>query len=223
MPYKDPEKAKARARANYLANKESYLQRSKEFRLRKQKERAEQKALADIGQKKPIDRSCSDCGVDITFTYNPKHGTRCSLCISKYMAAYRAANKERIAAQKKAWAEENKEYKAAQDRGYAIANPEARRASRMKWVKLNPGKDAAAKTLNRLARKKRAPSWLTSDDLWMISQAYELASLRTEMFGFSWHVDHKIPLNGKTVSGLHVPLNLQVIPWMDNLRKGNRF
>ena len=138
------------------------------------------------------------------------------------MKAYREANKERIAAKKKAWVDANREHKAAKDRGYAQANPAARKAARKKWVETNPGKDVAAKALNRIARKKRVPGWLSSDDLWMISQAYELAAARTELFGFSWHVDHKIPLNGRTVSGLHVPLNLQVIPWIDNLRKGNR-
>jgi len=29
-------------------------------------------------------------------------------------------------------------------------------------------------------------------------------------------------LQGATVSGLHVPVNLQVIPWLDNVRKHNR-
>jgi hypothetical protein len=59
-------------------------------------------------------------------------------------------------------------------------------------------------------------------DLWMMEQAYDIASLRSEMLGFSWHVDHIYPLQGKTVSGLHTPLNLQVIPWSANIRKANR-
>jgi hypothetical protein len=55
-----------------------------------------------------------------------------------------------------------------------------------------------------------------------MEQAYELAQLRTNIFGFPWHVDHTIPLRGRIVSGLHVPTNLQVIPGAENSRKGNR-
>jgi 5-methylcytosine-specific restriction endonuclease McrA len=80
----------------------------------------------------------------------------------------------------------------------------------------------AAVARRKAAKLTRTPLWLTVDDYWMIEQAYELAQIRTKMFGFDWHVDHIIPLQGKTVSGLHVPWNLQVIPGVENMRKGNR-
>jgi hypothetical protein len=91
-----------------------------------------------------------------------------------------------------------------------------------KWGKDNPVKILAHTRRQQTKRLMRCPKWLTADDHWMIQQAYDLASLRTKMFGFSWHVDHILPLQGKTVSGFHVPANLQVIPAVDNVRKGNR-
>lgn len=63
------------------------------------------------------------------------------------------------------------------------------------------------------------PSWLTKNQLREIATFYEVASWYSEPM----HVDHIIPLQGKKVCGLHVPWNLQVIPAVDNIRKGNRF
>jgi hypothetical protein len=87
----------------------------------------------------------------------------------------------------------------------------------------NKGKIIALAALRKKIIKQRTPKWLTKDDLWMIKEAYDLSSLRTKMFEFSWHVDHVIPLQGETVNGLHVPTNLQVIPGTINLSKKNKY
>lgn len=137
--------------------------------------------------------------------------------------------------------QENKELvrtrKAVAQRNYRKNYPQKARESRQAWAENNRAKDQSYKkkwqtenkgTVNYLTRKRQAakiqrtPSWLTKEDLWLIKEAYELAALRTKMFGFSWHVDHVLPLQGETVSGLHVPNNLQVIPGKDNVRKSNR-
>lgn len=223
MPYKDPEAAKASKRAYYLAHKELFLQRSKKRReLLQQKTKALKEVLALLPT--PIvPRTCVDCGIDITHAYTPKHGPHCKACVAAYNRTYRAKNAARIASLKVQWKLDNKAHVEAKDRAYALANPEKRAAARKKWSSANPGKDLAAKALNRRSRQKRVPTWLSDDDKWFIEQLYDLAALRTRLLGFSWHVDHIIPLNGKKVSGLHVPSNLQVIPAMENLRKHNKF
>lgn len=75
----------------------------------------------------------------------------------------------------------------------------------------------------KIALIQRTPKWLSEDELWMIAEAYAIAALRSDMFGFQWDVDHIIPLRGKNVSGLHTPYNLQVIPAVVNRTKNNRY
>lgn len=53
-------------------------------------------------------------------------------------------------------------------------------------------------------------------------EAYDLCRLREKYTPFKWHIDHILPLNGPTISGLHVWNNLQVIPASLNLSKGNK-
>lgn len=90
------------------------------------------------------------------------------------------------------------------------------------YKKANPHKMTADLAKRRAAKKQRTPSWLTKKDLVMIETFYKLANEKTLQTGFVWHVDHIVPLQGKLVSGLHVPQNLRVIPWNENLSKGNK-
>ncbi len=71
----------------------------------------------------------------------------------------------------------------------------------------------------------RTPAWLTPGDIEAIDEMYELAQFCTEESTDStkYVVDHIIPLNGKLVSGLHVPSNLQVITAEANSRKRNTY
>jgi hypothetical protein len=107
------------------------------------------------------------------------------------------------------------EYRAA----YREANPNYF----AEYAKTNRIKLTAKTRAYQTAKLHRTPAWLTEDDFWLMEQAYELANVRTKMFGFPWHVDHVIPLQGKLVSGLHSPYNLQVIPAKENLSKNNKF
>jgi len=86
----------------------------------------------------------------------------------------------------------------------------------------NKEKWRGIKARRRAAKLQATPSWLDSEYLWMISEIYSLPSLREEMTGIKWEVDHIVPLQGKQVCGLHVPWNLQVITQLENRRKGNK-
>lgn len=138
------------------------------------------------------------------------------------MKAYREANAAELAEKKRAYREAAAEALRAKDRAYYLANREAIAERRRQYRKLRSSVVAASNRLRQSAKLRRTPAWLTPDDLWLIRQAYELARLRTQLFGFAWHVDHIYPLQGKTVSGLHVPTNLQVIPATENCRKNNK-
>lgn len=68
--------------------------------------------------------------------------------------------------------------------------------------------------MKRIAdQKNRTPCW---SDLDKIKEIYQKA----QKMGPDFHVDHVVPLSGKTVSGLHIPENLQIIPAKENLLKG---
>jgi hypothetical protein len=118
----------------------------------------------------------------------------------------------------------NKEVRLAYDaKYYQTKNREKRLLQAKAWAENNKGRANANKKAYKLAKVRACPSWLAEDEHWMMQEAYELAAMRTDMFGFSWHVDHIVPLRGKTVSGLHVPWNLQVIPGVENMSKSNKF
>lgn len=67
------------------------------------------------------------------------------------------------------------------------------------------------------------PKWLTESDLLHIKCKYQVASMLSKNTGEQWHVDHIIPINGKFVSGLHVPSNLRVITAKENYLKQNKY
>ena len=135
----------------------------------------------------------------------------CLECRAKFLVTWRSRNPERVKAHNATQYSKHSESLVARSRNNYYKFKEAYRPRMLANVRKR-----------QAAQIQRTPKWLTKNDFWMMQEAYELADLRTKLFGFSWHVDHIIPLRGKLVSGLHVPQNLQVIPWLDNLKKHNR-
>jgi hypothetical protein len=139
-------------------------------------------------------------------------------------------HKNRYEADKAAWNKRAVAWRAANpdkakliNKKFREANREQRNAHKRKWLQINKGHVNAYNVTRHAAKLQRTPVWLSEFDKLKIQCLYQLAAMRNAESGYAWHVDHIIPLQGKKVSGLHVPDNLRVIPAVDNNRKYNLY
>ena len=157
---------------------------------------------------------------------------------AEYNKAYRIKNREAANRRSREWKKANPEKVREMHKKYAEKHKEVLSAKSLRWKKDNPERAAevsrktrlknkarvlATKAKYRASKRNKTPIWVDKEHLWLIKQAYELAIIRTKQFGFLWHVDHIVPIQGKLVSGLHVIENLQVIPGVENIKKKNKF
>lgn len=106
-------------------------------------------------------------------------------------AAHRATNKTKVAARHKRYAQANV--------GKVNANGRRYEASKLRAM----------------------PAWLNEAQRADITAIYVISQLLRDELGETYHVDHIVPLRGKTVCGLHVSWNLQLLSPKDNLSKNN--
>lgn len=164
-----------------------------------------------------------------------KHGkeARCRDCKKKWysvtkpqrlerMSEYYFKNKETLQQKNKAWIGNNRDAYLAQKKEYRQANLEKSRFSAREWAKNNRPKANAGSKKYKVSKLNRTPAWLTEFDLLKIQCLYQVAAMRTRESGQIWHVDHIVPLQGETVSGLHAPWNLRVITASENFSKSNK-
>ena len=155
---------------------------------------------------------------------------------------YYLKNKERLLEQNKAWIEANIEsVRAARKLWFSNLSDEVREAYNAKariryhqkkeWNanRKRVYKSATKHLTNASASKRRAallqriPIWQTEFDELKIKCIYSVAAMLSRVNNEPWTVDHIIPLQGKIVSGLHVPSNLQLMRARENEAKRNKY
>lgn len=91
-------------------------------------------------------------------------------------------------------------------------------ANRQRVWRSNPEKRGMLRAQWASARAKRLQREISLDEAGRKEIAKIFAGCPE-----GWHVDHIVPLLGETISGLHVPDNLQHLPKWVNHMKGNRW
>lgn len=99
---------------------------------------------------------------------------------------------------------------------WKLENPER---ARLNDLNRDPVKLHVAKAKYRAARRMACPPWVDSEHMARIHEIYRLRRQISEQTGVVHEVDHIVPLQGKTVCGLHVWWNLRVIPRVENNRR----
>jgi hypothetical protein len=191
-------------------------------------------------QKKPIlTKICTKCGEEkdiLSFSTNGKNGrhTSCKKCQAENARRKRRENPEKIRKQEREQYKRNPKIKKKSISKYYQKNKEKIKAKNKERYRKNAEKIKAQNAEYRNSNRDKVYEWNGSRrarirkalPLWAdrgkIREIYKEAKKLSEKTGTKHHVDHIIPLNHPKVSGLHVPENLQVIPWVENLKKNNR-
>jgi hypothetical protein len=165
-----------------------------------------------------LTKACTCCGEEKEFTeFTRNKGSKwgfhnkCKACCAKRVKTYYKNNPSKKSESCKKYYSNNHSECRERQKEYRKNN----------WEDLRP-KHVAMWSKRRASKLERTPSWLSKSDLKQIEALYKLSNRLSNCLGIKFHVDHIIPLQGKFVSGLHIPNNLRVIPAIINLQKGNK-
>jgi hypothetical protein len=132
--------------------------------------------------------------------------------IIKRVRVYEQINKEKVRLRHNSYVERHRDHIRARHKQWVESHIEQSRAHKRLWAHKNKKHVLALYHKRRLAKIFRTPIFGQEG----IMEFYK--NCPTGMV-----VDHVIPLQGKTVSGLHVLWNLQYLTPSENSRKGNKY
>lgn len=140
-----------------------------------------------------------------------------SVAVKEKQTAWALKNNEQRSAIGKERYERNKVWQQLRTQAKWVANKEKVTETNNRWSANNPEKMRLIirnrnKLRNLIVRQQR-PKWA---NIQKIRHIYDNCP-------DGYHVDHVIPLRGKTVCGLHIETNLQYMPALENIKKSNKF
>lgn len=189
-------------------------------------------AAADIST-----RVCRKCGEIKPFEQFPRmqggYRPRCKPCHADDVRDWSIINREKIDARLAYIREQNRlkpkrtpqtrEEKLAKKRAYNVIWSERNKdrfvQMRKDWLSRNKHVEMERVRRRQAAQRKATPKWASIQKM---REFYRAALEKSQETGVKWSVDHIVPLISDVVCGLHVEHNMQILPFSDNVRKGNR-
>lgn len=189
-------------------------------------------------------KECSVLGIKRNHTIKCNiYIKNCKVCSQVFVSPYHSndycdykCREIRMTAQKIATRNKYKEEAKIRQKRYYAINFEKIKITRMKYTalnkdkakirterfsKLNPEINSYYSSNRRVSRNNaKLPSLYLRNDIKLI---YKKRKELDENTGIKHNVDHIIPLKNDLICGLHVPWNLQIISFIDNMIKSNKF
>lgn len=150
-----------------------------------------------------MSKSCTRCLITQDESEFSNISAICKKCDRTRAKAYYAANKGGVKARTAEYRKRNPD----KHQTYCKKHYESNKASYRQ-------RDMAA----QIRRRNQTPSWLSKAHIAEMEGMYMFCQLFS-----GYQVDHIVPIRGETVSGLHVPWNLQVLTRSKNAQKSNTF
>lgn len=154
--------------------------------------------------------------------YNKEYAQKNKETAYQRVKEWRAKNPEKVADQQKRYAQKYPEKLVAKSQRWQNNNPEKFAETSRNTRKKNAARVLANKAKYRAIKLNATPKWLNEGD-WLEIKSFYVYRNALKQIGLNYHVDHIVPLQGKNVSGLHVPENLQVILAKQNRLKSNNY